>query len=92
MLAPGEPEEERAVLGHVGQAPTRRASVGAAGRQTAGAGRSAEHRDVSPASTGRRPEMVSSVVVLPAPFGPSSATTSPASHLQVDPCTTATPS
>ena len=38
------------------------------------------------------PDTVISVVVLPAPFGPSKATTSPASTCRLRPRTTATPS
>ncbi len=45
----------------------------------------------SPAIGGSSPESVSSVVVLPAPFGPMSATTSPGSTLRSSPRTTAMP-
>src|SRR5215211_5575734 len=42
-----------------------------------------------PALQGRRPETALSSVVLPAPFGPSSDTTSPAPTRRSTPCSTA---
>ena len=71
VLAHGEVGEQRAVLGHVGEAPRGRRASGAAwpsGRPS---------RTTCPAMTGSRPDRSSSVVVLPAPLGPSRATTSP---------------
>src|SRR5687768_11772338 len=41
---------------------------------------------IRPAATGRRPEIARMTVVLPAPFAPISATTSPSLTLRLTPC------
>jgi hypothetical protein len=41
----------------------------------------------SPPSRGRRPSMISTVVVLPAPFGPNSPKTSPRQTSKLTPAT-----
>ena len=55
-----------------------------------GAGVGAEHADLAAASRGRWPSRISTVVVLPAPFGPSRANTSPWSMSRSMPSTAAT--
>src|SRR5437588_12763026 len=40
--------------------------------------------ETCPCVRGRKPSRISTVVVLPAPFGPRSAKISPPSHLEVD--------
>ena len=71
MLADGQAEEQRAALGHERDAAAR--------ELVGGRRRRCPCRRARPCRRcgGSRPAIVASVVVLPAPLGPSSATTSP---------------
>ena len=72
VLGDGEAEEHAATLRHVGDA-----ELCPRGGRAARRCRSPSTR-ITPAIGRTRPEIARSVVVLPAPFGPSRATTSPA--------------
>ena len=77
MLGDRQPEEHPAPLGHVGDA-----ELGAGGGRALAM--SAPSTRIVPAIGRTSPEIARSVVVLPAPFGPSSATTSPALDVEVE--------
>ena len=77
MLGDGQAEEDAAPLGHVGDALARALAGRALAQIVAVDGDRARHRCTSP-------EIARSVVVLPAPLAPSSATTSPGADVEVE--------